>query len=68
MRCKDCKFYIKAIQEDRTDAMVCMFDYKKRWLIDGCENGQAKVELIGNSERLKKYYSLYNTRRVVSAK
>jgi hypothetical protein len=42
MRCKDCMYYIKAIQEDRTDAMVCMFDYKKRWLIDGCENGQAK--------------------------
>lgn len=44
MRCKDCMYYIKAIQEDRTDAMVCKLDNKKRWLIDGCENGQAKEQ------------------------
>ena len=44
MRCKDCEYFISQRQEDATVQMVCKFDGIKRWLVDGCSNGQVKVE------------------------
>ena len=44
MRCKDCEYFISKRQEDATVQMICKFDGLKRWLVDGCSNGQVKVE------------------------
>ena len=44
MRCKDCEYFISKRQEDATVQMICKFDGLKRWLVDGCSNGQAKIE------------------------
>ena len=44
MRCKDCEYFISQRQEDATVQMICKFDGLKRWLVDGCSNGQVKVE------------------------
>ena len=44
MRCKDCEYFISQRQEDATVQMICKFDGLKRWLVDGCDNGQAKIE------------------------
>ena len=41
MRCKDCEYFISQRQEDATVQMICKLDGLKRWLVDGCSNGQA---------------------------
>ena len=46
MRCKDCEYFISQRQEDATVQMTCKFDGIKRWLVDGCGNGQDRVEEI----------------------
>jgi hypothetical protein len=44
MRCRDCEFFAKRTLTDGSQEMVCGLTMQRRDLVDGCENGQVKVE------------------------